>query len=142
MGVDLFDQFMVPPLKQLADLGHSYDLKVMMHCCGGFRELIPSMIELGLDGLHAIQPSCHGMNLRELKNEFGNDIVFNGCIDSTAFLIQGTPDQVQQETKRVLDTMKPGGGFIAGASHDFVLEETPVENIHTMFETINSYGRY
>lgn len=142
LDVDLFDRFIAPQLTRLAELGHRYDLKVMMHCCGGFRELIPSMIDVGLDGLHAIQPSCHGMDLKELKTEFGNHIVFNGCIDSNNTLIKGTPDQVQVDTKRVLDIMKPGGGFIAGASHDFVLEETPVENVMTMFETIKSYGRY
>jgi uroporphyrinogen decarboxylase len=38
--------------------------------------------------------------------------------------------------------MKPGGGFIAGASHDYLLEETPVENVHAMFETIKTYGKY
>jgi uroporphyrinogen-III decarboxylase len=100
------------------------------------------MIESGLDGLHAIQPSCRGMDIRELKKEFGDRIVFNGCIDSNFVLIQGTPDYVRQETKRTIDIMKPGGGFIAGASHDYLLEETPVENVHAMFETIKTYGKY
>jgi len=137
----LFDQFILPHLKRLSSLGHQYGLKVMLHCCGGFRELIPSMIAAELDGLHAIQPSCKGMDLRELKRDFGNRILFNGCIDSNLVLIQGTPDHVGQETKRTIDIMKTGGGFIAGASHDYLLEETPVENVHTMFETIKSYGK-
>jgi hypothetical protein len=137
----LFDQFILPHLKGLTSLGHQYGLKVMLHCCGGFRELIPSMIAAGLDGLHAIQPSCRGMDLGELKRYFGDRILFNGCIDSNFVLIQGTPDHVRQETKRTIDIMKPGGGFIAGASHDYLLEETPVENVHAMFETIKSYGK-
>lgn len=142
LDVSLFDRFMVPHLKRLTGLGHHYGLKVMLHCCGGFRELIPSMIDAGLDGLHAIQPSCRGMDLAELKKEFGGSIVFNGCIDSNFVLIQGTPDYVRKETERTIDIMKPGGGFIAGASHDYLLEETPVENVHAMFETINTYGKY
>ena len=44
--------------------------------------------------------------------------------------------------KEVLDIMKPGGGFIAGASHDTILEETPLENILAMFDTIREYGTY
>jgi len=140
LDVGLFDRFIVPQLKRLAELGHQYGLKVMLHCCGGFRELIPSMIDAGLDGLHAIQPSCRGMDLVELKKEFGDSIVFNGCIDSNFVLIQGTPDHVRQVTERTIDIMKPGGGFIAGASHDYLLEETPVENVQTMFETIKTYG--
>lgn len=142
LDVCLFDRFIVPQLKRLTGLGHQYGLKVMLHCCGGFRELIPSMIDAGLDGLHAIQPSCRGMDLVELKQEFGDSIVFNGCIDSNFVLIQGTPDHVRQVTERTIDIMKPGGGFIAGASHDYLLEETPVENVHTMFETIKSHGKY
>lgn len=142
LDVSLFDRFIVPQLRRLAELGHQYGLKVMLHCCGGFRELIPSMIDVGLDGLHAIQPSCRGMDLGELKKEFGDSIVFNGCIDSNFVLIQGTPDYVRQVTERTIDIMKPGGGFIAGASHDYLLEETPIENVHAMFETIKSHGKY
>ena len=135
----LFDQFILPHLTRLTNLGHQYGLKVMLHCCGGFRELIPSMIEAGLDGLHAIQPSCRGMDLIELKRDFGDRILFNGCIDSNYVLIQGNPDFVRQETMRTIDIMRRGGGFIAGASHDYLLEETPVENVHAMFETIKSF---
>lgn len=142
LDVNLFNQFIVPQLKRLSDLGHRFGLKVMMHCCGGFRELIPSMIDSGLDGLHAIQPSCRGMDLGELKAEFGDKILFNGCIDSNLVLIQGSTDHVRKECMKVLDIMKPGGGFIAGASHDYILEETPVENVSTMFETIKTYGKY
>ena len=142
LDVSLFDRFIVPQLERLTGLGHQYGHKVMLHCCGGFRELIPSMIDAGLDGLHAIQPSCRGMDLQELKKEFGDRIVFNGCIDSNFVLIRGTPEYVRQATERTIDIMKPGGGFIAGASHDYLLEETPVENVHAMFDTIQSYGKY
>ena len=79
LGEDLFRQFCLPPLRWLIDLGHSYDLKVMMHCCGGFSPLIPAMIEIGLDGLHAVQPSCQGMDLAALKRTYGRQMVFNGA---------------------------------------------------------------
>ena len=35
--------------------------------------------------------------------------------------------------------MAPGGAYIAGASHDTILEETPVENVLAMFEVITEY---
>jgi len=34
-------------------------------------------------------------------------------------LIKGNPDSVRKETKKVLDIMAPGGGYVAGASHDY-----------------------
>jgi hypothetical protein len=67
IGEGLFRRFYVPHLKRLADLGHDYGLKVLMHCCGGFAPLIPAMIEAGLDGVQALQPTCRGMDPSDLK---------------------------------------------------------------------------
>ncbi len=138
----MFRRFIVPHLRRLIILGHAYNLKVMLHCCGGIAELIPAMIETGLDGLHAVQPSCRGMDLVKLKKEFGDKMLFNGAIDSQAVLIDGTPETVRQKTREVLDIMKPGGGYVAGASHDTILGETPLENVLAMFDTIQEYGEY
>jgi len=139
LSPELFDRFILPALRRLIDLGHAYGLKVQLHCCGGFTPLIPSMIDAGLDGLHAVQPSCHGMDLRTLKARFGDKILFNGCIDSHHVLIDSTPEGVREKTREVLDIMAPGGGFVAGASHDTILEETPLENVLAMFDTIKEY---
>lgn len=142
LSKELFERFVLPHLKRLIDLGHAYGLKVMLHCCGGFAPLIPAMIEAGLDGLHAVQPSCRGMDLRRLKAAFGDKILFNGCIDSHHVVINGTPGFVREKTREVIEIMKPGGGFVAGASHDSILEETPVENVVAMFDAIREFGTY
>ncbi len=140
LGTELFREFVLPYLKRFIDLGHDYGLKVMMHCCGGFRPLIPLLIEAGLDGLHALQPNCAGMESAGLKRDFGDKIVLNGAIDSHHVLIDGpSPDFVRAKTKEVLDIMAPQGGYIASASHDTILEETPVENVLAMFDTIAEY---
>ena len=140
LSEEMFRRFILSHLKRLVDLGHGYGLKVMMHCCGGFAELIPPMIEIGLDGLHAIQPCCRGMDLARLKADFGQRILFNGAIDSQHVLIDGTVASVREQTRQVLDIMKPGGGYVAGASHDTILEETPVENVLAMFDAIREFG--
>ena len=142
LGPTQFARFLLPQLKRLIDLGHSYGLKVQLHCCGGFSPLIPLLVEAGLDGLHAVQPDCRGMDLQTLKNDYGDKIVFNGAIDSHHVLIDGTPAKARRETRRVLDIMMPGGGYVAGASHDTILEETPLENVLTMFDTVREYGLY
>jgi uroporphyrinogen decarboxylase len=137
-----FERFMLPHLARLIELGHAYRLKVQLHCCGGFEPLIPAMIAAGLDGLHAIQPCCRGMDLTRLKARYGRQIVFNGAIDSHHVLIRGTPESVRERTRDVLRIMAPGGGYIAGASHDYILEETPVENVVAMFDTVAEHGVY
>ena len=142
VGEDLFRRFILPHLKRLIDLGHNYGLKVMLHCCGGYAPLIPAMVEAGLDGLHAVQPSCDGMDLGTLKRAFGDKILFNGAIDSHHVLIRGTPAFVREKTREVLKIMKPGGGYVAGASHDWILEETPLENVLAMFDAIQAFGKY
>jgi uroporphyrinogen decarboxylase len=141
LGEDLFRRFMLPHLKRLIDLGHDYGLKVMMHCCGGFAPLVPAMIEAGLDGLQSLQPTCRGMEPARLKATFGDKILLMGCID-TQLIIEGAPERVRAETRRVLDIMKPGGGFIASPSHDYVLPETPVENVLAVYEAIREHGGY
>jgi len=139
LGVESFERFALPSLKRLVDLGHRYHHPVMLHCCGGFRPLIPSMIGVGLDALHALQPSCAGMEPTALKRDFGDKLVLNGAIDSHHVLIKGTPSFVRDATRRTLDIMAPGGGYIAGASHDWILPETPLANVLAMFETIGEY---
>jgi len=77
-----------------------------------------------------------------IGNDFGAKILFNGGIDSHHVLLEGTPDTVRQNTKEVLEIMKPGGGYVAGASHDTILGETPLENVLAMFDAIHEYGVY
>ena len=142
LGEDLFRRFLLPHIKRLVGLGHDYGLAVMMHCCGGIAPLIPALIEVELDALHAVQTTCRGMDISRLKAAFGDKIVFNGAIDSHHILIDGTPELVREKTRDVFAVMKPGGGYIAGASHDSILEETPVENVVAMFDAIKEFGIY
>ncbi len=96
-----------------------------------------------MDGLHAIQPDTVGMESAGLKRDFGNKIVLNGAIDSHHILINGpSPEFVRNKTREILDIMKPAGKYIAGASHDTILEETPVENVLAMMDAVEEFGWY
>jgi len=142
LSPSLFERFVLGHLRRLIDLGHAYGLRVQLHCCGGFVPLIPLMIDAELDALHAVQPSCTGMDLATLKAEFGERMVFNGGIDSHHVLIDGSPASVREATRHVLTVMKPGGGYVAGASHDTILEQTPVSNVLAMFDAVREFGTY
>ncbi len=100
------------------------------------------MVDAGLNGFHAVQPFCCGMDLATLKRDYGQSILFNGAIDSQKWLIESTPDVVRDRTREALAIMAPGGGYVAGASHDYILEETPVENVIAMFDAIREFGVY
>lgn len=141
LSAKLFRRFLLPHLKRLIDLGHVYNLKVLLHCCGGFEPLIPAMIEAGLDGLQGLQPNCRGMDPAALKTRYGSDLLLMGSID-TQLIIEGTPGSVRDETRRILDIMMPGGGYVVSPSHDYILYDTPVENILALYDTVREHGAY
>jgi uroporphyrinogen decarboxylase len=142
VGERMFRRFFLPHLGRLVDLGHSFGLKVMLHCCGGFAPLIPAMIDAGLDALQSLQPDARDMAPGRLKRLCGRDIVLNGCIDTHHLLIRGTPDLVRRETRRILEIMKPGGGYVASPSHDYLLPETQVDNVIALYDTVREFGGY
>ncbi len=69
-------------------------------------------------------------------------VLLSIAFDSHHTLIEKNPAGVKEDTRKVLETMMPGGGFIAGASHDTILEETSVDNVLAMFDEIYEYGVY
>jgi uroporphyrinogen decarboxylase len=118
------------------------DAKVYYHCCGAAYDLIPDLIELGVDILNPVQVSARGMDTRRLKAEYGEDIVFwGGGVDTQHVLPFGTPEQVADEVKRRIDDLAPGGGFVFAAVHN-IQALVPPQNIVTAFQTALKYGRY
>jgi len=113
------------------------DAKVMLHCCGGVRELLPHLIEAGLDAINPVQISCSGMDATELKAEFGRDLTFwgGGC-DTRDVLPNGTPEQIREHVKRQVETLKPGGGFVFQQVHN-ILANVPPENVVATFDAVN-----
>jgi len=113
------------------------DVKVMLHCCGGVRELLAHLIEAGLDAINPVQISCSGMDAAELKEEFGRDITFwgGGC-DTRDVLPNGTPQQVAEYVRRQVEILRPGGGFVFQQVHN-ILANVPAENIMAMFDAVN-----
>ena len=114
------------------------DVKVMLHCCGGVRELMPHLIEAGLDAINPVQISCSGMDAAELKAEFGSELTFwgGGC-DTRDILPNGTPQEVAEHVKKQVGTLRSGGGFVFQQVHN-ILANVPTENIVSMFDAVNA----
>ena len=115
------------------------DVKVMLHCCGGVRELLPDLIDAGLDTINPVQTTARGMEPEGLKKDFGKDIVFwgGGC-DTQQILPNGTAEEVYQHTKEQLEIMSSGGGFVFQQIHN-ILPGVPPENILAMFEAVKDF---
>lgn len=115
---------------------------LLLHSDGAIAPLIPDFIDMGVDAINPVQVSAAGMDTKQLKQEFGEDIAFWGAgCDSQTILPFGSPDRVANEVKRRIDDLAPGGGFVFGPIHN-VQARVPPENTVAMFQTARSYGVY
>ena len=124
-------RFVKPRLGRLWEVYKSAGLPVIHHSCGCVTELLPDMIDMGLDMLEPIQPV---MDLEYLKREFGRHITFWGGIDTQDVLPFGTPEDVSSHVREVIRILGHGGGLIVAPSQE-IMPDVPVENIVALVET-------
>jgi hypothetical protein len=116
--------------------------KTFIHSCGSVRALIPDFIDAGFDVLNPVQCSAAGMEMLELKKEFGDRVTFwGGGVDTQKTLPFGTPEEVRREVSDRIKGFGPGGGFVFNSIHN-IQALTPVENLLAMYETLRQEGRY
>ncbi|MDR0518661.1 MAG: hypothetical protein LBG82_01200 [Clostridiales Family XIII bacterium] len=132
---EFFDRFIAPYAKKIIDQMKSYGLKVTIHSCGSIYELIPKLIDLGIDCLHPIQAKAIGMEPDRLAREFGKDIIFMGGVDTQDLLTFGTPQEVKDTVHRLRDIF--GENYIVSPSHEALLANVPLENVLAMSEAAN-----
>ena len=116
------------------------NVKVMLHSCGGLRELLPDLIDAGLDTINPVQITCKGMEAEGLKRDFGEEITFwgGGC-DTRDILPHGTPDEIKAHVREQIRILSPGGGFVFQQVHN-IMADVPPENVVAMFEA--AQGRW
>ena len=114
-------------------------VKVKLHCCGGVRELLDDLIDAGLDAINPVQITCKGMDPKGLKADFGRRLTFwgGGC-DTREMLSQGTPEQIREHVRRLLDIWRPGGGYVFQQVHN-IMANVPPANIVAMLDTVINY---
>ncbi len=117
-------------------------VKVFYHTCGAVRPLLPDLIEAGIDILNPVQISAAGMDLKELKCDFGRELVFwGGGVDTQRVLGTATPAEIKDHVQRNIEALAPGGGFVFAAVHD-IQANVPPENIMAMWEAWHEYASY
>ena len=117
-------------------------IKIFLHSCGSIYEIIPDLIEIGVDILNPVQINAANMDSKRLKKEFGDILTFwGGGVDNQYILPRGTTQQVRDEVKKRLDDFAPGGGYVFNPVHNIQADVKP-ENIVAMWETWLEYGKY
>lgn len=112
--------------------------KIFHHCCGSVYELIPGLIDAGVDILNPVQTSAKNMEPERLKNAFGKDLVFWGGLDTQQILPYGTPQLVEDEVKRLMEVLGKDGGYVFAPGHN-IQALVPPQNIASMFDAAVRY---
>jgi len=137
---EVYQELFKPFHKKINSFIHSAtNWKTFIHTCGAVFDLVPDLIEARFDVMNPVQISAAGMDPMKLKREFGKDIVFHGGASNTQKTLPfGTPEQVKDETRRLIDIFLPGGGFIGGSVH-IIQGNVPVENVVALVEAFSEY---
>ena len=133
---EIFKRYFLPFWKDLILMAKRKGLYFIWHCCGNINDVLPSMIEAGIDAFDVVQTSARDMEIEKYFKKFGKDVCIHGGIDVQKLLIQGRPEDIKEEIKKIKELWGNNGGAIVGPSHE-MLPDTPIENILAMYESLN-----
>ena len=134
LDLDRYRRLLKPRHREMVDCIKSRSqAKVLYHCCGAVRSLVPELVDIGVDALNPVQVSSADMDTSALKDEFGDYICFWGAVDTQRVLPSGTPEQVRAEVQRRIADLAAGGGYVLAPVHN-IQEDVPPENILAMVD--------
>jgi len=119
-----------PRLKRINDAWHEHGLKCLFHSDGYPMEVMDDLIESGIDGLNPIE-TVAGMNLKEVKDKYGDRIFLTGGIDMSQLMSLGSPDEVREVCRQGIRDAYPG--YFIGSTTE-ADNSCRLENILAMVE--------
>jgi uroporphyrinogen decarboxylase len=137
---DMMRAMVLPVIKRMVDEYHKLGAKVILHCDGNVNQILADIIATGIDALHPIERKAN-MDLRQVKNDYGNRVCIFGNVNSSSTLPYGSFEDIEAEVKECLSIAGPGGGYVIGSDHS-VSQGIPVKNALYFFETMLKYRDY
>lgn len=131
IGPPLWRKFVKPYLARLYDRVHQAGKMTFQHTCGSVFDIIPDLVEIGLDVLQSLQPEA--MPVYEIKRRYGRDLRLWGGLGTQRLLPMGTPDEIRSETRRLRRELGRGGGYCFSSSKP-IMKDVPVENAVAFLE--------
>jgi uroporphyrinogen decarboxylase len=137
---EMYREFIKPAEMELYSLIHEKapEAALFHHTDGAVFELIPDLIDVGVNVLNPIQTSAKGMEAHRLKEAYEKSIVFHGAIENIEGDVNTT--DIISEVEQRIDALSPGGGYVLSCCNHMI--DVKPENIITMFKTAKEYGRY
>lgn len=132
-----FDTFFAPEYRFIFEDVLRNGKMVHFHSCGCIESIAEKLADMGVTVLNPVQARAN--DIASVKRTTFGKTALSGAIDSHLLLV-GTVDEVKRETARVIEIMKPGGGYICTPDQGF--PHYPPENIAAMYQTAVDLGRY
>jgi uroporphyrinogen decarboxylase len=137
---ELYRRSIKPHQRRLFDVYHARSPgKVLYHTCGSVVDILPDLIEIGVDILNPVQVRARGMDPARLKREFGRHLSFWGAVDTQQVLPRGTPTEVRREVEQRIRELGPQGGYVLNSVHN-VQPDVPPQNLVAMFEAGRAFA--
>lgn len=134
MALDTWEEHIKPHHVRLNKAIHEFGAKVIYHTDGAVMDVVPGLVDMGIDILQALQFDAEGMDPKALKDNYGDGLCFEGGVSVQQTLPFGSVEDVRAETRMLMDVLGRDGGYILGPSH-LIQAGTPPENVLAMFDT-------
>ena len=138
MSPDTWRKFFKPTVQKMFAMAKAEGLYVWFHSCGVITEVMPDLIDMGMDVWETVQAHLEGNDPAFLKKKFGDAITFNGGVSTQSVLPFGTPAQVRAEARERMRVLGESGGYICGPDH-MIKRETPLENTLALYDEIHTF---
>jgi uroporphyrinogen decarboxylase len=133
-------EFVIPRLKRMVDAIHEEGGKAIKHSDGNLRPILDQIVATGIDGLNPIEPLA-GMEIGEVKKQYGDRVCLIGNIDCGHLLPHGSTEEVEAAVRDCIAKAAVGGGLILSSSNSIHSSVNPA-NYRAMIEAAREYGRY
>lgn len=131
IGPPLWRKFIKPRLARLIDRIHARGKMAFLHSCGSVFDILPDLVEVGLDVLQSLQPEA--MPVYEIKKRYGRNLRLWGGLGTQRMLPHGTPGEIRAEVRRLKREMGAGGGYVFSSSKP-LMQDVPIENAVAFIE--------
>ena len=135
-----FEQFILPGLKAAVEAAHEAGAYVIKHTDGNIMPIIDMIVGTGIDAIHPLEPAA-GMDIREVKQQYGDRVCIVGNVDCGDLLCNGSTDDVRDAVRDCIDAAAPGGGYMLSSSNSIHSSVRP-ENLQAMVQACHDLGRY
>jgi uroporphyrinogen decarboxylase len=135
MSPRMWREVIKPELARIFAATKKAGLILFLHTCGRVMDIVPDLIEIGVDVLDPIQSLSN--DLPALKREYGSQISFMGGVDTQYLLTRGTPAEIEATVRERMRVMGAGGGYIIGPDNRIPISE---ENNRAFMKAIRRYG--